>query len=597
VSRKLCFSRDYRASHRGDKTFAKFLTQETLTSTGAKHWHGRDRAAELLHTLLKSTTVEADQLELKNALNGLLHGKSFCRQLADVAGYKIDAVWGCRDNLTAKNSARIIASEPTIAPILDRIFADHIAASISDTAQSPDPIPDGLGLLVQHRVDAARRKKTIAESPLRALFDFPSRDGRRMGHTILALPLIDSSKKCAKREVAAIVTDLLGSAATPADQRVLKELLRNFFNQSGNSHRHPLYWNEGQAIALRVDVSTMVHDPAIAKYLDRRFAAPIAARVAKLTDSSGAAPSDEVETEKTSLDAMLDVRAQMAVKIQSHPIQQVLDVRAWVKDDAALWTEPLETSYGSPCQAQVTELLTELRQAATSDADQQALRQAIGKGLGRFYFCNELGDVAHQQSSQAGVTAKELAKDYQLGKVLDRLFPAQIAQYVDAHIAAAGDGSAPSEVMGGRVELLVKARADMKLVEAKVAAWNGASPARQTQRAAKAQHLVDARARMSAQLRSPAAAGNHQRAVQDLAGHVTFASDAERDSVFAALNYAKDGKVNPDCKPGTEFMHGWPLSKDAAVALDQAILYERSRKHMAVAPPAPVDPTPSKSMW
>jgi hypothetical protein len=390
---------------------------------------------------------------------------------------------------------------------------------------------------------------------------------------------------------------LLESATEPADQMALKAALANYYARQLREGSY--LTRKGKTVAVVcTDASRVASVPVVAKYLDCRFAAPIADRVAALAAGGVAGSSDETQPIKTTIDLMLDARAKAQAKIQNHPIQQVLDVREWVEENNSLWTAPLVTSYGSPCAVQVSALLGELSQAATSDTDRQALREAVGKRLASIYtgsvlnFREALGDVAHQQSDQAGVTASKLARGNCLGKVLDRLFPEQIGRYVAAHIAAAGDGSAPSVVIGGRVELLVKARADHKLKDAKNGAWNGANPAkRQPERAAKAQHLVDARERISARLRTQAPAENHRQAAQDLADHVPFASREERDSVFATLDYAKNRKNNPECEPGTEFMHGWPLSKDASVALDQAILHERSTKSM---PAAPADTQPSK---
>jgi hypothetical protein len=430
-----------------------------------------------------------------------------------------------------------------------------------------------------------------------------------VGESVLARGFIDDYGNLQNDKVAELFQGLLDAATTDVDKAVLQRCVQDVMGIDFRRDIADLVGQDRDGFAA----ARIANRAEMKPFLNSAFAAQIAAGVAARTGGS----RKDVHPAKIPgpLGLLVEARIDDQIReikrtalINKHPIQVALDIREIVPSDSDFWENPILTSYDTPCAEDVVALLGELSQAATTATDKSNLRDAIGticflSGLNPWSGKEKedikaLADVAHQQSSELKKAARKLASNKTLAQVIDNIYAQPIAAYVAAQVAAQGRGNVPTEVVGGRAEPLVQARAEAQMEAAKKEAFEQADRTTSPkQRAARAEILVDAREKMSAQLRGDSISPTRrERLTKALGTHVAFASPQERDQVLNALSYEEQGQRNPDCEPGEKFLHGWPLSKDGTVALDQAILYERDRRRIPLAPePAPQPaPEPAK---
>jgi hypothetical protein len=658
VSGKLCISQEGRLRSKAlVRSQLKFFNSD---GPGGPHTTKTDKAPELLHSLCSQATSAAGKEELKRQIHQLLGQQPFVNAFGTIAA---DAVYGEHSTQTsaglraAQNVDRglfLLAKDTNLGPAIDQAYAEYIAARVAakldKDAPAPAAIQGGASRLVEVRVRVQVAAATAATAAANAAAT-EKRDAQKLERAILNHPLVSilglrekigdavltglSKERYTPDRVATLFTELIAFGTTEADKLDLKKALAHCFESALNSS-YLCEWmeafsrlaccpspagRENKQVAWAADM--LANLPGISPALERIFAPSIARRVAQLS-RDGVGSSDKVvavlpggvsllveakarayikREEATARDK--EVQRKLEVTIENHPIQKVLDVRSMVCDDAS-WKRPLVTSYGVPCERQVAELVRELSQAATSAKDQKDLKNVVAhlfnsRNPWGASVMTEFVDVAHQQNRMVDQTAKLVIQNNPgMGGLLDSLYGAQIAQYVEAHAAAAGAGSVPSEVPGvvPRVQLLVKARADMKLKAMKEKAWQKLNAGAHMRLSQNAEYLVDAREAMSAELRTKDI--SHERRAyltEELDGHEVFKSTQERDQVLKALSIssldARSHKVlkalgtwpsdarSRDREPGEQFLNGWPLSDNAAKALDQVILYERTRKHVA----------------
>jgi hypothetical protein len=641
VSDKLCISQEGRlrskALVRSElKISNRYLRGPRITKT--------DKAPLLLHSLCSQATSAAGKEELKRRIHQLLGERSFVNAFAVIAD---DAVHGERSIETSAGlraaqdvdtAVSRLAQVNFLGPAIDLAYAEYIAARVAAELDKDVPAPaaieGGARRLVETRVKMQVAVKVAAATE--------KRDAQKLEKAVQNHPLVsilglrekigDAALKGLSKErytpdrVATLFTELIACGTTEADcfeSTINPSYLCEWMEAFSRLACCPSpAGRENKEVASAANM--LANLPGISPALERIFAPFITRRVAQLS-RGGADSSDEVvavlpggvgllveakarayiEREEATARGK-EVQRKLEVTIENHPIQKVLDVRSMVCDDAS-WKRPLVTSYGVPCERQVAELVRELSQAATSAKDQKDLKNVVAhlfnsRDFWRASVMTDFVDVAHQQNRMVDQTAKLVIRHNPgMGGLLDSLYGAQIAQYVEAHAAAAGAGSAPSEVpgVGGRVQLLVQARADMEVKAMKEKAWQKVNTGTGIMRLSQnAEYLVDAREAMSAELRTKDI--SHERRAyltEELDGHEVFKSTQERDQVLKALSIssldARGRKVlnalgtsrldarSRDREPGEQFLNGWPLSDNAAKALDQVILYERTRKHVA----------------
>jgi hypothetical protein len=550
-------------------------------------------APELLHGLLRGATSEQGKEALRSAILEEFNREQFLDQFASAAAGLIVR----HDVFEPSYAVDALASEFSLGRVIDLAFAEYIAArvdaALNKNVQAPAAIPGQAGKVVEVRVKekikSAKKEQAIKNNPLVSVLNLR---GEIPDDQLFFL----SSYMRNSDEIATLFHELIGLCTNAGDEIALKTVLAELFTQRDCCRAVSNFCRlayrpdsaENKVCAVKA-AEEVVRLPKLDLALDR---------FAQLR-RGGAGPSDEVlavvpgpvvlllEARVRALTAQKKAAVEREETIQNHPIQQVLDIRDYV-DNGAAWTRPLESCSPIPCAAQVAELVRALSQAEMMGTDKIHLQRAVGRILSSTTGeLEKFADVACQKSRTVGESAEAVANYRPMADFLDVLYARQMAQYVDAHIVAAGAGTAPRQVqgVGERVHLLVRARADNQLKALKKAACLQANTdCSASQRAQNAGLIVDARESLSAQLRCSALSPERRAQLTlELDGHVEFESAQECDQVRSALGYAQQGKRNPDSAPGEKFLDGWPLSNHAAVALDQVTGYERTRRHVPVA--------------
>jgi hypothetical protein len=572
VSTVVFFSRRMRSKHDFFRALTKPLSGDEATVPTAQ-------AAQFLDRLLSYAASERDKIILKEVVRDHLQDTQFVRDFANMAANS-EQTW---------LSARYWANTRGFAEVLDRIFAHHIqarrTAALGNTKPKNSALEGPILALVEARTQVSLRD------------DFRPHDIRRHPfqcipsiHTLvtadfLAQPTMDLAGNICAVEVNELLTKLFQRTKGQANKQALGNAL--VANAVANNYRNSFMSSLGTLACCRSfpmtelesDASQVVaNNKEMAAVLDKIFAVPIEARVAQWVGTvPGWALFNTVLVKPIQL--LVDARAKAQVanlsKLNSST-QRFLDVLDSLEVHHVRQPQSVKNSLHLPTQ--VVQLLTELLQAASTDHDKAALKHAmvwnLRKGVDLERLFSDLVVSLENSPAQVGRAARKIGSCAQLGGIVGRVF----AQPIAAFVAAQSLGKAPPEVVGGRVEPLVKARA-------RHVAWErlGSSIGEDNCVAARqAMLLLGPREKCSALLRSPlTSVATRQSVIEKLGSHVGFLSEAESVWVLAALQHATLGTRNPDYGPDEEFMDGWPLSCDPAVALNQTILHERQRRYLS----------------
>jgi hypothetical protein len=597
------------------------------------------QAAELLNDLLQLASPGADREALKAAVLHRFHDERFVSAFGFAAGAGL--LVPKKGTGVAEANIETIACDAHLGPVLDRVFEQHIAdrvtALLNPTGTAPVRITGRAGMLIESRAQkqlkvALKDRAVSREHEAKQLAQKQAQEAEQLAQKqaheaelkrqaiienhpfqrvtglrkyISDAYLVESANHPDAHKMAELFEDLSHYASTEHDKEFLSTVLACSLGGSRRTGGKVMPHCHASAEIMRavsqnnshLSLTSMFGDQSIALSLtgatfDRMLAEPIAVQVITLslaTDSTQA-PASSQSMFYQLVDARAKVQLAQAInekRLNDHPIQQILDIRATAGDDCAMLTRPVITSYHTPCLEQVVELLKILTSAATSEQDKQELARVVAANWNlptSKITSYSFADIAHQQSNDVKQQARHYASDSVLGPLLDRMFAPAIAAYVQA-------GSTPNSPppthtsVGGRAEVLVKARADIKLSAKKSSAYADANrvlprPARATN----ALRLVDTRVRLTQALNDVhLAKEKKEQCDKELGAHRSM-SVLTKDNVVKALRFEAQGMPNPDRVVGEEFNYGWPLSPDAMEALDQVIAYEEKRKHLALTP-------------
>jgi hypothetical protein len=561
--------------------------------------------AKLLHEFLGLADSQQDKNDLKAAINECMHDKQFVKKFWSVAYNRhIFSDRYHQDRSSLINTARRMAADKRLSPVLDRIFTRKIEARLAAAPSEKiatilNEVPDGpLRCICETKLELLFRENAIKQHPFVRVFG----ECDSFFDDFLAKPCRNFQGDDCAEEVTALLAGLSVLASTQDKHRLKGTLLQRAhnLNQTRRSQLAALLAavaSSDKSPDQKSQVQAFANDDELAPLLDRILAGPIAARVAELhgDSPSGAQPP----AMGGSIQDLVEARAQkqfeqqkIKARMRHHPLERIFGVMDALSSNSSILHKPILTSYGTPCAEQVTALLTALSQAATTEQDKADLKAAMAQCLSKDHrFIKRLADVAHHEIDPDISRYTDVA----FNKVVDRI----LAEPIAACLAANRSGTAPTVGVGGPFEALVEARAKA-LAWSRVYQEEGTGSKRGVRIAYQISRLVGKREKLSAELRSAATSEERRQHVSQVLGtHEYFTSVRERQQVLAVLENIKASALNPHRICGDVFLNGWPLSRDATCALDQLILEVRHEVHVPVVPapaPAPAPrPKPERS--